>query len=72
LAGCREEISAAMADRNQRTLLQIERPLSLLVIKRQSYAANGNPIELSVTSYRGDMYTASIEAIRLAKASPLP
>jgi GntR family transcriptional regulator len=71
LAGCREEISAAMPDRNQRKLLGIDRPMALLVIKRQSYAANASPIEYSVTAYRGDLYTASIEAIRSSTGAPL-
>jgi len=70
LASCREEISAVIPDRNQRKLLGIDRPLALLVIKRQSYAANASPLELSVTAYRGDLYTASIEAIRSAAPPP--
>ena len=64
LAGCREEISAVVPDRTQRKLLDIDHSLALLVITRQSYAINASPIELSVTAYRGDLYRASIEAIR--------
>lgn len=64
LARCREEISAVRPDRVQKRLLEIDGPVALLVIKRESYAANASPIEISVSAYRGDMYTASVDAMR--------
>lgn len=64
LTWCREEISAAMPDTAQKKLLELDRAMALLVIKRMSYAANDQPIELAVTVYRGDMYSAIIDAAR--------
>lgn len=64
LVRCREEISAAMPDASQKKLLQLDRAVALLVIKRMSYAANDQPVELAVTVYCGDMYTAAIDAVR--------
>lgn len=64
LVRCHEEISAARPDANQKVLLQLDRAVALLVIKRMSYAANDQPVELAVTVYCGDMYTAAIDAVR--------
>ncbi|HWB96308.1 MAG TPA: GntR family transcriptional regulator [Bryobacteraceae bacterium] len=65
LGWCNQEISAAPPDREHRRLLEIHTPVSLLVIRRRSYAVSGLPIELAITSYRGDIYTASIHADRV-------
>jgi GntR family transcriptional regulator len=65
LSKCREEIAAIAPDAAQRKLLQIDRSVALLVIHRQSCAVNGSPIEVSESAYRGDMYTASIDAVRM-------
>ncbi len=72
LARCREEISAVPPDRIQKRLLEINNSVALLVIKRQSYAANASPIEISVSAYRGDMYTASIDAMRTRTGAGRP
>lgn len=61
---CSEEISAVMPDEAQQKILQIESHTALLVMKRQSSAGNSVPVELSTTVYRGDLYMATIEAIR--------
>lgn len=63
---CSEQISAAMPNLTQQKLLSAEGHVALLVIKRRSYAGNSIPVELSTTEYRGDLYTATIEAVRIS------
>ena len=65
LGWCNQEVSAVSPDKLHRKLLEINTPVALLVYKRRSYAGNGVPIELAVTAYRGDIYTASIHADRV-------
>jgi len=65
LARCSEEISAASPNRVQKQLLALDRSAALLVITRKSFAINDSPVEVSITAYRGDLYTASIDAVRV-------
>jgi GntR family transcriptional regulator len=64
LARCVEVISAALPSREEKQLLEIDRTVALLKIKRQSYTSSDVPAELALTSYRGDLYTAVIRAER--------
>ncbi len=61
---CTEEISSAVPDQTQQKVLGVDSRVGLLLISRKSYAGNATPVELSRTAYRGDLYVASIDAIR--------
>ncbi|HWQ52119.1 MAG TPA: GntR family transcriptional regulator [Bryobacteraceae bacterium] len=65
LRWCDQEVSAVPPDKLHRRLLEIHATLALLVIKRKSYTVNDIPVELAVTAYRGDIYTASMHSKRV-------
>jgi len=60
-----QEVSAALPNKLQRKLLGINTPVALLVVKRMSYTTGDVPVELAVTTYRGDIYTAAVHAKRV-------
>lgn len=72
LERCAEDISASRPDKVQRHLLGIGPSVALLVITRKSYASNDAPVELTVTAYRGDIYTASLHAMRVRRRPEEP
>jgi GntR family transcriptional regulator len=67
LSHCKEEISAARPNRAQRKLLSIPASAAVLVVKRRGYTERDTPVELGITSYRGDMYTAIVRSVRRSK-----
>jgi GntR family transcriptional regulator len=69
LARCVDEISAVLPTKEQKTLLGIDRAVALLKMKRRSYASDGQPVELAITLYRGDMHTALVPATRVIGAA---
>jgi GntR family transcriptional regulator len=64
LVRCEEAISARRPGPQEKR--HLGRPLSAAVLKieRRSYSANDTPVELGVTTYRGDLYTAIIRSVR--------
>jgi GntR family transcriptional regulator len=62
-----QEISAARPSRLHLRLLHMPASAAVLVVKRKTYTTNNTPIELSTTTYRGDLYTASVVAVRTRK-----
>ena len=69
LACCVDEISALLPTKEQKVLLGIDHPVALLKMRRRSYASNGQPVELAITLYRGDMHTALVRATRVIGAA---
>jgi GntR family transcriptional regulator len=61
---CEQMVAAAIPDRRQRLALQIRTNVALLVITRHSYTKSGRPATYGTTSYRGDLYTAAVDAER--------
>lgn len=64
LAHCSEQISAALPTRQQKQLLQIPSATAVLVVRRRTYSDTESPVELAITTYRGDLYTAVVHSIR--------
>jgi GntR family transcriptional regulator len=64
LAYCVEEVSAQLADRWQKKLLQLEGAAAVLVIDRKTYTKDGVPVEVATTVYRADRYRAIVHATR--------
>jgi len=64
MARCVDDVSAVLPTKEQRQLLSIDHPTALLMIRRTSYSSAGNAVELAVTLYRGDMYTATVNAVK--------
>lgn len=64
LGHCVEEISAARPGRIHRKLFGEPAPPVLLVIQRKTYTATDTPVELGVTVYRGDAYSAIVRSTR--------
>jgi GntR family transcriptional regulator len=61
---CIEEISAARPDPAQRRALTLPLSGAVLVIQRKTYTENDTPVELDVSVYRGDSYTAIVRSVR--------
>lgn len=69
LVRCEDEVSAVLPNREQKRILGLDHPVALLQIKRVSYTKDDLPVELAVTVYRGDVYAATIRAVRAASDS---
>jgi len=67
LARCTEEISASHPTKSQRTLLQIPPAVAVLTVKRRTYSDKETPVELAITTFRGDLYTAIVHSRRSSK-----
>jgi GntR family transcriptional regulator len=61
---CEQVIAAAIADSRQRAALQIGTKVALLTVTRHSYTKSGRPATYGITFYRGDLYTAAVDAER--------
>ena len=59
-----EEMSAARPDRQQKRVLEMPAGGAVLVIRRRAFARHNTPVEIGLTIYRADMYTAIVRAIR--------
>ena len=66
LAHCTEEISAAIPSKAHRQLLQVPSRSAVLVVHRKTYSDKETPVELAMTTYRGDLYTAIVYSVRSA------
>jgi GntR family transcriptional regulator len=67
IARSEEEISAVQPSAIHRKLLQLPRKAAVLLVKRRTFTGDGRPLELAVTAYRGDLYTAKINSTRQHK-----
>jgi GntR family transcriptional regulator len=65
LARSFETISATSPSARDRNLLELPRRTALLIVERRTYTASGTPVELAVTSYRGDLYQAVVHSVRV-------
>ncbi len=61
---CEQVIAAAIPDSLQRAALQIGTKVALLTVTRHSYTKSGRPATYGITCYRGDLYTAAVDAER--------
>jgi len=66
LAHCTEQISAASPSKAQRQLLESPPNGVVLVVNRRTYSNKETPVELAITTYRGDLYTAVVHSARSA------
>lgn len=64
-----EEISAELPSAADRKLLEIPKNVAVLVVNRKTFTDTGNAIELSRSTYRGDLYSAIVHSIRKTKGS---
>ena len=64
LTHCVEEISAARPDPRHKKLLGLPAAAAVLIIKRKTYTAAETPVELGVSVYRGDEYSAIVRSVR--------
>jgi GntR family transcriptional regulator len=64
-----EEIAAELPSAADRKLLGIPKNVAALVINRKTFTDTGNAIELSRSTYRGDLYSAIVHSVRKRKAS---
>lgn len=64
LARCVEEISARLPSRREKRLHELAAGAAVLVIERKTYTKNDTPVELAVTTYRGDLYRAIVHSVR--------
>jgi GntR family transcriptional regulator len=71
LARSEEEISAIQPSRTHRKMLQIPRNTAVLLVKRKTFTSDNRPLELAVTAYRGDLYTAIVHSSRPRKPSAI-
>lgn len=60
----REFIEAAVADRKMADTLEVPVNSALLIARRQSFGANGQPVEYAVLNFRADRYRFHIEVAR--------
>jgi GntR family transcriptional regulator len=67
LARSEEEISALQPNATQKKLLALPRNVAVLHVKRRTFTSDGRPLELAVTTYRGDLYTAQVNSTRQQK-----
>lgn len=61
---CVEEVSAQLPTPEQRRLLELPRHAAVLAINRKTYTEMGQPLELTDSVYRGDLYSAIVRSIR--------
>ena len=64
LEGCVEEISAEVPNSSDAKLLALPRNTAVLVVDRKSFADSGQPLELTRSVYRGDLYRAVVRSVR--------
>jgi GntR family transcriptional regulator len=69
---CVEEISAQLADRSQKKMLQLKAAAAVLVIDRKTYTKDGVPVEIATTVYRSDRYRAIVHATRTRQTTQIP
>jgi GntR family transcriptional regulator len=62
-----EEMSAAMPSAAQRKLLELPSGAAVLVVHRKTFTDQAQPIELTQSVYRADLYSAVVHSIRKAK-----
>lgn len=72
LARSEEEISAIQPSAVHKKLLRLPRNAAVLLVKRKTFTSDGRPLELAVTAYRGDLYTARVNSTRQQKRKPPP
>lgn len=61
---CVEEISAARPKPIHRKLLDVMPSGAILIIKRKVHTQDGQPVELAISDYRADLYTAIFHSTR--------
>lgn len=64
LESCIEEISAERPSSRDRKLLVLPKAGVVLAIRRKTFTDIGQPVELTRTVYRGDLYSAIVHSIR--------
>lgn len=64
-----EEISAELPSTYERKHLEISRSVATLVVHRKSYAEAGQPLELTRSTFRGDLYRAVIHSVRVPRST---
>jgi GntR family transcriptional regulator len=64
-----EEISAELPSAADRKLLELPKNVAVLVVSRKTFTETGNAIELSRSTYRGDLYSAIVHSVRKRKSS---
>ena len=69
LEGCIEEISAEVPNSSDAKLLALPRNTAVLIVDRKSFADSGQPLELTRSVYRGDLYRAVVRSVRQHKES---
>lgn len=67
LAGCLEEMSAVRPTRVQKQFLSLPPSVVILLVRRKTYTAGGQPAELTTTAYRGDLYTGIVRSTRMRR-----
>jgi GntR family transcriptional regulator len=66
LARCEEGISACRPTPEQKRYLDVAQSAAILRIERRTYSANDTLVELGITAYRGDLYTAMVRSVRVS------
>jgi GntR family transcriptional regulator len=61
---CEQLVAAAIPDSRQRLALRIGTNVALLTVTRHSYTKSNRPATYGTTCYRGDLYTAAVDAER--------
>ncbi len=69
MEGCVEEISAEVPNHTHTKLLALPRNTAVLVVDRRSFADSGQPLEMTRSVYRGDVYRAMVHSVRKHKES---
>ncbi|MGE5645767.1 MAG: GntR family transcriptional regulator [Acidobacteriota bacterium] len=69
LARCVETISASPPAPRHRRLLELPPCASVLVIERNSFTGGDTPVEMGVTTFRGDAYRAVVHSARAGAIS---
>jgi GntR family transcriptional regulator len=67
LDACIEEISAELPSAAHRRLLGIPRSCAALVVNRKAFTDTGEALELTRSTYRGDLYSAVVHSVRRKK-----
>lgn len=69
MEGCVEEMSAEFPTATHVKLLGLPRNTAVLVVDRKSFADSGQPLEITRSVYRGDVYRAVVHSVRKQKES---
>jgi GntR family transcriptional regulator len=59
-----EEVSAIRPSSEHRKLLRLPATVAMLQIRRRTFASNGAPVEVAVSAFRGDRFTAVVRSVR--------